>query len=130
MVVNNVTKISATQAYKLLEKSGKKSQLMKIVIALLLIGSGLFILIDGIITKDSTFISMGCLFTAIGIGYLVMALLNLARMKKLIFKNNEDICTYGVRYIFKFKEQSIQITTETNNKSSKIEYKYDNVKNL
>ena len=130
MIVNNTTTITKDEAIALLVYETKRTHYRKFVLLSVLFVCGLVILINGLISSVSAYITMGSLFLAICLVYSLMIFVNIKKTTKQVIKNNEEICNNGVTYNYKFKEQSIHVTCLSNNKINKVEYKYDFVKKV
>lgn len=130
MIVENTTILSGDEAHKMMVKSSKPVELYRIILLILIAGCGLFMAINGAITKDASYTTMGSIFVAVAIVYTISIAVSKKRLPKKIYENNKEVCDLGIKYNYKFKEQSIMLKCETPTKSFKIEYKYSEIKKI
>lgn len=130
MIVDNTTILSGDEAHKMMVESSKPVELYQIILLVLIASCGLIMAINGAITEDITYATMGSIFVAIAIVYTISIAISKKRLPKKVYENNKVVCDLGIKYIYKFKEQSVMLKCETPNKSFKIEYKYSEIKKV
>lgn len=130
MIVENTTILSGKEAQNMMIRSSKTIDLYKIILIILIIGCGIYLLISGIIAQDTGYTSLGGFFVAIALVYILSIVISNKKLPKKIYDKNTEICDLGIKYIYKFKEQSVMLKGETVNKSFKVEYKYDEIKKI
>lgn len=130
MIVSNTSYIDADLAYKTLYKTSKKSLANKFLFAILMLILGIPLIIMGLTLNQSLYTMVGSMFSAFGVAYIIVNVINLIKLPKKIKKSNEEVCQNGITYLYKFKEQSIHIECKSNNKTSKADYSYNNLKKV
>lgn len=130
MVAENTSKIEAEKAKEALITLNRKDVLSRCPLALVAFVGGLIATIIGIVSKDTNTMMFGSIFLAIGLAYLIFLFIEYLRSPKTAVKANEIICKEGVTYIYKFKEQSIQVNLRTSVKNTKFDYDYKSVKKV
>ncbi|MCR5112586.1 MAG: YcxB family protein [Acholeplasmatales bacterium] len=130
MVVINNTHLSPEKALKNLKKTTRGNLKYKYLLSALLIVGGLIVTIFANTFNEGAYkeyIIIGLMLLIIGGGHFALNTYNLLSAEKKIKKNNDAIMQSGVDYDYKFKEQSIQVSAKDAIKTSKYEYKYDEV---
>lgn len=130
MIVENTTVLTGDEAHKMMVKSSKPIELYRIILLALITSCGLFMAINGAITKDNTYATFGSIFVALAIVYIISIFISKKRLPKTVYEKNKEVCDLGIKYTYKFKEQSIMLKCETPIKSFKIEYKYSEIKKV
>ena len=130
MIVHNETSLTGEEATSLLINSVVKDYKKRYIYLALILLIGIAILIFSIITKQNEFITLGAIVAALGVGFFIYSIFDLKKTRTRVIKNNPDICEYGVKYTFNFKENSVQIMASINNKNKKSEYSYQNLKSI
>jgi len=130
MVVNNVTELDKNECYKVILSSTKTEYIKKSYLIILFSVFGLIIMIMGFPMNQTPYIVMGAALTAMALVYLVVTIVNIKRFPKMIKKNNRELTEYGIKYQYKFKEESVEIVCQTLDKVNKLKYSYANLKKI
>ena len=130
MIAINNTNFTSNEAYNIIYKSVSKEALKILILPLVIFLCSIPIIIIGAIFNQTSSISLGCLFLAVSVLYLIYSLIKYKKLPNVIKKNNEDICNYGARYTYKFKEQSVDVSVNITGKSKTVNMKYQNLKRI
>ena len=129
MIVQNKTSLSGEEAKKILIRSATKTFDSKYIFAAIVLIFGIAILIFGIVREETPLLIFSAIFAAIAVGYIVLIFVGKRKGPKEVIKNNEDICTNGVTYQYKFHENSLKVEVSTfGGKAKRIEYEYEEIK--
>ena len=71
---------------------------------------------------------LGLIFMGAALTYLIYSLVKFYKLPKVIKRNNEDICKYGVKYEYKFRERSVDCLVDIIGKTKTINLKYTELK--
>ena len=130
MIVHNETSLTGEEAVTLLTNSLIRDTKRRYIFLALILILGVFILVFSIVSKQKEFITLGAVVTALGIGFIVYSFIDLKKSRKRIIKNNPEISELGVSYIYKFKENSVQINAKIGSKNKKADYSYQFLKSI
>ena len=131
MVVQNKTSLSGDEAKKILIRSASKSFDSKYIFASVVLVFGIAILIFGIVRQETPLLIFSAIFAFIAVGYIFLIFVGKRKGPKEVIKNNEDICTNGVTYQYRFHENSLKVDVSTfGGKSKRIEYEYEEIKTI
>jgi len=130
MIVHNETALTGEEATNLLVNSFIKEYKKRYIFLALILLMGIAILVTSLVTKQSEFITLGAIVTALGVGFFIYSIIDLKKTKKRVLKNNPEICEHGVKYSFNFKENSVQIHAVIGGKNKKSEYSYQYLKSI
>ena len=134
MIVKNETTLNKDDCYDMMLQSTKKEYIQKSYLIIFMFIAGLVIMIVGLtMAQDASnnkllFTITGAIFLALGLVYLGVTLFNIHRIPKLIRTKNRDLCEYGISYNFQFKEESVELSCKTLDKTSKQKISYNNLK--
>ena len=130
MVVKNTTVISKEEVLKTLVSSAKKENLSKFILSAIIIACGLGILINGIATNNTTYIVVGAGFLAFGVAYVGLALYSFLTTTKRVKKQNAELLTNDITYVYTIKEKSIIANIQNSSKKNEVTYLFENVKKV
>ena len=130
MVVENVSNISGEMAFEALYSSIKQGNNKKYIYALVILVIGAGILMYGIFSAQSMWLTAGGIFAAFGVGLILYNLVMSFRAPKDIRKNNKEIVENGVIYTYRFREQGVDLQINCNGKRSKGTYLYSDFKRI
>ncbi len=136
MVVKNETILDKDECYDMMLKSTKKDYISKSYLIIFMFIAGLVIMIVGLSMQQDTtnnkllFTITGAIFIALGLAYLGVTAFNIYRIPKLIKSKNRDLCEYGIKYDFSFKEESVELVCKTLDKVSRQKISYTNLKKI
>ncbi len=129
MIVNNKTNIDSQQIKTKLIKLSRKNLLIRssIGFAAILVGIITFVIVY-LTSKDTTNQIISYIVMAVGLIYVVYNFYMYIKAPKNVLKANEDICTYGAIYNYKFRESYMQIEFLSNGKRGKYQFDYKSIK--
>jgi hypothetical protein len=131
MVVQNETSLTGDETKKILIRSATKSFDSKYIFAAVVFVFAIAILIFGLTRKETPLLIFSAIFAFIAVGYIFLIFLGKKKGPKEVIKNNEDICTNGVTYQYKFHENSLKVEVSTfGGKAKRIEYSYEEIKTI
>ena len=130
MIAINNTNFTSDEAYNIIYKSVSKEALKRLILPLVIFLCSIPIIIIGAVFNQTSSIALGCLFLAVSVLYLIYSLIKYKKLPNVIKNNNEDICNYGARYTYKFKEQSVDVSVNITGKSKTVNMKYQNLKRI
>lgn len=128
MVVKNKTILTKEEVITEVTSTAKRDYTSRYILSLVCVVFGVLLLILGLSNTDSSTNTFAYIFLAIGIAYIVLTLIQSARLPKKIRKEHEN--DEGITFEFLFKEQSANITILENGKRKKIEYPYIEFKRI
>lgn len=130
MVVYNKTVIDKEEVLSSLVKITRMGQLSRFILSTIILLCGLPLAIYGHISSDSNYTMVGYVFLAFAVVYYGMSIFTVVQAPKKVYKQNKDICDYGMTYNYVFKEQSFQVQLSSMGKNKKLPYKYSDVKRI
>lgn len=130
MIVHNISNISGKDAKKALVDSARRMIVKNYIYLVLATALGLPLLIYGIVTLNSQFISMGAIILAFALCIFIYIQILYIRTPKDIEKKNQDVIRDGIIYDFSFKERSVDVIIMNSGKKSKANYNYYDFKKV
>jgi hypothetical protein len=129
MIVYNKTNVDPNQITDKLIKISRKNLIIRSLLgfAAVLVGLITFIIVY-LTTKDNTNQIISYLVMGVGVIYIIYNLFMFIKAPKNVLKANEDICTYGAVYNYKFRESYMQIEYLSNGKKGKFQFDYKSIK--
>lgn len=124
MVVENVSNISGEMAFDALYASAKRNNNKKYLYSAIICALGAGVLVYGLLSSQSMWVTAGGIFTAFGIGLVLYTIVILFKLPRDIRKDNKEIMEHGVTYTYKFREQGVDLMVNINGKKSKGTYSY------
>lgn len=129
MIVYNKTNVDPNQITEKLIKLSRKNLLLRSLIGFgaILVGLITFIIVY-LTTKDNTNQIISYIVMAVGVIYVAYNFYMFIKAPKNVLKANEDVCTYGAVYNYKFRESYMQIEFLSNGKRGKYQFDYKSIK--
>ena len=130
MIATNNTNFTSDEAFKIIYKSVSKEALKRLLLPLIIFLCSIPILVIGFILNQPSSVALGFVFLGISLIYLIYSLIKYKKLPGVIKKNTEEICNYGARYTYKFKEQSVDVMVNITGKAKTVNMKYQNLKRI
>lgn len=130
MIVYNKTVLEKEKAFASLVKTTRKSQTGKFLLSTVILLCGIGLLAYGYAYNNQSYTGIGYVFFVFSLVYYAFSLVSFLRALKLVYKKNQDICDNGITYDYTFKEQSFQVNAASSGKTTKLFYKYEDVKKV